>query len=146
MMDGNTLRFLIFISVFVLMLILEAFSSRHPTVDSKPRRLGIHLGLSGLNTLLLMFVFGAAAVGAAEIAQSKDWGLLNFLNLMLYHIILIHSQKIITGRFRDWDTNESQAAGTKFRLVNIVLRTDAKTKFRSNKQTMFDLGITAETK
>ena len=65
-MDGNTIRLLIFISVFVLMLILEIFFPRHSTVDSKPRRLGIHLGLSGLNTLLLKFVFGAAAVGAAK--------------------------------------------------------------------------------
>ena len=64
-MDGNTLRLLIFISVFILMLILESLIPRHPTVDSKPRRLGIHLGLSGLNTILLKLVFGAAAIGAA---------------------------------------------------------------------------------
>ena len=79
-MDGSILRFLIFISVFVLMLILESFISRHPTVDSKPRRLGIHLGLSGLNILLLKLLFGAAAVGAAEVAEGRDWGLLNFLD------------------------------------------------------------------
>ncbi len=53
------------------MLILESFIARHPTVDSKPRRLGMHLGLSGLNTLLIKFLFGAAAVGAAEIAEGK---------------------------------------------------------------------------
>ena len=79
-MDGNTYRFLIFISVFALMLILESFIARHQTVDSKPRRLGIHLGLSGLNTLLIKFLFGAAAVGAAEIAESKGWGLFNMLD------------------------------------------------------------------
>ena len=78
--DGNTLRLLIFISVFLLMLILEFFISRHPTVDSKPRRLGIHLGLSGLNTLLLKLVFGAAALGAAETAESRGWGLINFFD------------------------------------------------------------------
>ena len=79
-MDGNTLRFLIFVSVFLLMLTFESFISRHPTVDSKPRRLGIHLGLSGLNTLLLKLVFGAAAVGAAEAVEIRGWGLLNILN------------------------------------------------------------------
>ena len=63
-MDGNTIRFLVFVSVFMLMLIFESFVSRHPTIDSKPRRMGIHLGLSGINTLLLKLVFGAAAVGA----------------------------------------------------------------------------------
>jgi len=79
-MDGNTLRFLIFVSVFLLMLILEWFISRHPTVDSKSRRLGIHLGLSGLNTLLLKLVFGAAAIGAAETAEVGSWGLFNILD------------------------------------------------------------------
>ncbi len=79
-MDGNTLRFTIFISVFLTMLILERFISRHPAVDSKPRRLGINLGLTGLNTLLVKLVFGAAAVGAAEIAGSRGWGLLNMLD------------------------------------------------------------------
>jgi sterol desaturase/sphingolipid hydroxylase (fatty acid hydroxylase superfamily) len=79
-MDSNTIRLLIFISVFVLMLILEIFFPRHSTVDSKPRRLGIHLGLSGINTLLLKFVFGAAAVGAAKTFEIKGWGLLNMLD------------------------------------------------------------------
>ena len=80
-MDGNTIRFLIFVSVFMLMLIFESFVSRHPTIDSKPRRMGIHLGLSGINTLLLKLVFGAAAVGAAETAQIMGWGLFNILEL-----------------------------------------------------------------
>ena len=70
-MDGNTVRLLIFLSVFILMLILESLIPMHPTVDSKPRRLGIHLGLSGLNTLLLKLVFGAAAVGAAKTFEVK---------------------------------------------------------------------------
>ena len=79
-MDGNTLRLLIFISVFILMLVLESFIPRHPTVDSKSRRLGIHIGLSGLNTLLLKMVFGAAAVGAAKTFEINGWGLLNVLD------------------------------------------------------------------
>ena len=78
-MDVNTIRLLIFVSVFMLMLILESLIPRHPTVDSKPRRLGIHLGLSGLNTLLLKLVFGAAAVGAATTIEIKGWGLFNVL-------------------------------------------------------------------
>lgn len=79
-MDSNSLRLFIFISIFFLMLTFESFVSRHPTMDSKPRRLGIHLGLSGLNTLLLKLFFGAAAIGAAESAEIKGWGLFNFLN------------------------------------------------------------------
>lgn len=106
-MDGNTLRFTIFISVFLAMLILERFISRHPAVDSKPRRLGINLGLTGLNTLLAKLVFGAAAVGAAEIAGSRGWGLLNMLDwpeeveLVLAVIILdfaIYLQHVIVHK------------------------------------------------
>jgi sterol desaturase/sphingolipid hydroxylase (fatty acid hydroxylase superfamily) len=91
-MDSNTLRLLIFISVFILLLILEFLIPRHPTVDSKPRRLGIHLGLSGLNTLLLKLVFGAAAVGAAKTFEIKGWGLLNFLdwnNVLEFFLVMV---------------------------------------------------------
>ena len=73
-MDSNTLRLLIFISVFILMLVLESLIPRHPTVDSKARRFGIHLGLSGLNTILLKLVFGAAAIGAAKTFEIKGLG------------------------------------------------------------------------
>ena len=91
-MDGNTVRLLIFLSVFILMLILESLIPMHPTVDSKPRRLGIHLGLSGLNTLLLKLVFGAAAVGAAKTFEIKGWGLFNILdwnNVVEFFLVVV---------------------------------------------------------
>jgi len=91
-MDVNTIRLLIFVSVFMLMLILESLIPRHPTVDSKPRRLGIHLGLSGLNTLLLKLVFGAAAVGAATTIEIKGWGLFNVLgwnNVVEFFLVVV---------------------------------------------------------
>ena len=50
-MDANQIRFAIFLGVFILMLVLEALLPRHPLVDSKPRRLGINLGLIGLNII-----------------------------------------------------------------------------------------------
>ena len=118
-MDGNTLRFLIFVSVFLLMLILEWFNSRHPTVDSKPRRLGIHLGLSGLNTLLLKLVFGAAAVGAAETFEVRGWGLLNILDVVaLINIVLSNSNPAETS-----DLNEDGQINILdvVVLINIIL-------------------------
>ena len=78
-MDANTIRFLIFIAVFALMLILEVLIPRHPTVDSKIRRVGINLALTGVNILLVRLVFGAAAVGAAGFAEDRGWGLFNYL-------------------------------------------------------------------
>lgn len=80
-MDVNQIRFAIFLGVFLLMLVLEQFIRRHPLVDSKPRRLGINLGITGLDILLARLVFGAAAVGMAEFTQERGWGVLNYWEL-----------------------------------------------------------------
>ena len=80
-MDVNQIRFAIFLGVFILMLALEQFIRRHPLVDSKPRRLGINLGITGLDIILALLVFGAAAVGAAEFVQKRGWGVLNYWEL-----------------------------------------------------------------
>ncbi|QPJ62583.1 MAG: sterol desaturase family protein [Candidatus Nitronauta litoralis] len=80
-MSMDQIRLSIFIGVFLLMLVLEQFIQRHPTVDSKARRLAINLGLTLLNTGLVKLIFGAAAAGVAAYAQSKGWGLLNILNV-----------------------------------------------------------------
>ena len=80
-MDANQIRFAIFLGVFILMLVLESLFPRHPLVDSKPRRLGINLGLIGINIITIRLVFGAAAVGAAQFAGEQGWGLLNYLHL-----------------------------------------------------------------
>lgn len=104
-MDVNTLRFIVFLSVFLLMLFLENFIPRHPTIDSKPRRLGINLALTGVDIFVVKLLFGAAAVGTAGFVQEKGWGLLNwwegqewlelvvtvvFLDLMIYlqHVVV----------------------------------------------------------
>lgn len=79
-MDVNALRFTIFLSVFLLMLLLESLIPRHPTVDSKIRRIGINLSITGLDIILVRLIFGAAAVGAAVFAQEKHWGMLNYVD------------------------------------------------------------------
>ncbi len=80
-MSIDSIRFAIFLGVFLLMLFLEALVPRHPTVDSKPRRLGINLTLTGLDILVLKLFLGTAAVGTAQFAKEKGWGLLNYLEL-----------------------------------------------------------------
>lgn len=79
-MDANTIRFVIFLGVFLLMLFLEWKIPRHPTVDSKSRRLGINLSLTGIDIVAARLVFGTAAVGAARFAGETGWGILNFLD------------------------------------------------------------------
>ena len=80
-MDANQIRFVIFISIFLLMLGLESFIQRHPTVDSKTRRLKINLALTGIDILVVRIFFGAAALGASQFAEEKGWGLFNYLEL-----------------------------------------------------------------
>ncbi|MBI5428502.1 MAG: sterol desaturase family protein [Nitrospinae bacterium] len=80
-MDANTIRFSVFLGVFLSMLLLERLIPRHPLVDSKPRRLAINLAITGLDILAGRLAFGAAAVGAAQFAQEKGWGVLNYWDL-----------------------------------------------------------------
>jgi len=80
-MDVNQIRLIIFFGVFILMLALERFFRRHPLVDSKPRRLGINLGITGVDIIVARLVFGAAAVGAAQFTQERGWGVLNYWDL-----------------------------------------------------------------
>ena len=78
-MDVNQIRFAIFLAVFLLMLGLEYIIQRHPTVDVKTRRLKINLALTGIDILVVRLFFGAAAVGAAQFAGERGWGLFNYL-------------------------------------------------------------------
>ena len=54
-MEVNSIRFTVFLSVFVLMLLLELLMQCHPNVDSKPRRFAINLGLTGIDILIVKF-------------------------------------------------------------------------------------------
>ncbi len=79
-MDVNAIRFTIFLGVFAFMLLLESLIQRHPTVDSKPRRFAINLGLTGVDIIVVKLIFGTAAVGAAAFAAEHSWGVLNYLD------------------------------------------------------------------
>ncbi|MEC7640657.1 MAG: sterol desaturase family protein, partial [Nitrospinota bacterium] len=100
-------RFIIFLTVFLLMLGLEGWIPRHPTVDSKRRRLGINLTLTGIDILVAKLLLGAAAMGAAGFAQEKGWGLLNgwtgpqWLELIIAVVVLdfmIYLQHVVVHK------------------------------------------------
>ncbi|MZG31368.1 MAG: sterol desaturase family protein [Nitrospinae bacterium] len=80
-MDANQIRFAVFVSIFLLMLGLESVIQRHPTVDSKNRRLTINLALTGIDILVVRIFLGAAALGASQFAEEKGWGAFNYLEL-----------------------------------------------------------------
>jgi len=79
-MTVDQIRLSIFLGVLVLMLVLESLIPRHPTVDSKPRRLAINFSLTGINVLLVRLLPAGAAVGTATYAGEHGWGLLNYLD------------------------------------------------------------------
>ena len=79
-MNVDQIRLSIFLGVLVLMLILESLIPRHSTVDSKPRRLAINFSLTGFNVLLVKLLLGGAAVGLADFAGERGWGLFNYLD------------------------------------------------------------------
>ncbi|MFP6637268.1 MAG: sterol desaturase family protein [Nitrospinaceae bacterium] len=78
-MDAQQIRFVIFLTIFILMLGLESIIQRHPTVDSKISRLRINLALTGIDIVVVRLFFGAAAFGAAQFAEERGWGLFNYL-------------------------------------------------------------------
>ncbi|CAI2717652.1 sterol desaturase family protein [Nitrospina watsonii] len=79
-MNVDQIRFLIFIGVFAVLLGLERLIPRHPTVDSKLRRMGINLGLTGIDIVVVKLLLSTAAVGAAAFAAERGWGLFNYLD------------------------------------------------------------------
>jgi sterol desaturase/sphingolipid hydroxylase (fatty acid hydroxylase superfamily) len=79
-MTVDQIRLSIFLGVLVLMLVLESLIPRHPTVDSKLRRLAINFSLTGFNVLLIRLLLGGAAVSMAHFAGQGGWGLLNYLD------------------------------------------------------------------
>jgi sterol desaturase/sphingolipid hydroxylase (fatty acid hydroxylase superfamily) len=106
-MDINVIRFTVFLLVFLLMLFFEWRVPRHPTVDSKIRRLGVNFGITALDIALTRLVFGAAAVGAARFAEVEGWGLLNHLDLpaaleglfaVIFLDLMIYVQHVVLHR------------------------------------------------
>ena len=88
-MDINQIRFTIFLSIFLLLLALESLTQRHPTVDSKKNRLKINLAMTGIDIIAVRLVFGAAAVGAAQIAEGNGWGLFNYLDWQKWFEVVV---------------------------------------------------------
>jgi len=73
------LRLAAFISLFVLMAGWEIAAPRRPLSINKTYRWANNLGLVIVNSLLVQALFPTAAVGVALFAQSRGWGLFNWL-------------------------------------------------------------------
>jgi len=83
------LRLGFFIGIFAIMAIWEVLAPCRALTVSKLVRWGNNLGLVAINTILLRWLFPAAAVGIAALAGEQHWGLLNYHPLPFWMSVVI---------------------------------------------------------
>lgn len=90
----NTVRIAFFLSLFLVMAILEVFFPRRPLRISRKERWLINLSITFGNAIMLRFLIPLGATGMAILATEKGWGLLNLagasagLNFVLSILLL----------------------------------------------------------
>lgn len=90
-------RFGMFLSVFVVMAILEIVVPRRQLRTAKGARWFTNLGILVLGTLVVRVIFPTAAVGIALVAGERGWGLMN--NLDLSPVVAIVMSMLILDLF-----------------------------------------------
>ena len=80
-----TLRLTVFMTVLVILICLEIIYPRRKLKLPRMQRWVSNIGISVFNTLFVKLVFPIAGIGAALLAQHKQWGLLN--NIEISHWI-----------------------------------------------------------
>ncbi len=93
------LRLGFFLGILLLMALWEFLQPFRKTVFPKPARWLNNLSLVVLNTLVLRFVFPAAAVGMALLAQERGWG---FLSLFDWPLWLLVPVSVVILDFMIW--------------------------------------------
>ncbi len=72
-------RMTTFVSVLVLMVLLESLFPRKQRVQPRQHRWFTNLGLVFIDSVIVRLVLPVAAIGVAEFAGNKGWGLFNLL-------------------------------------------------------------------
>jgi len=72
-----TVRLGAFLGVFVVMALWELGGARRRLTTAKGARWFANLGITVVNTVVVRFIFPAAAVGMAVVAAERGWGVLN---------------------------------------------------------------------
>ncbi|MGB8698237.1 MAG: sterol desaturase family protein [Thermosynechococcaceae cyanobacterium] len=87
MLSEPLLRLSCFLTTLTLFALWETIAPRRPLSQPKTKRWFGNIGLAVLDTLLLRIVFPTAAVGIAAIAQTRNWGLFNVLDVKEWEAI-----------------------------------------------------------
>ena len=83
------IRFGFFIAVLGIMAVWEILVPRRVLNVSKSIRWMNNLGIVALNTIILRLIFPAAAVGMAAIADTQDWGILNYIQFPIWFAVIV---------------------------------------------------------
>ena len=79
--DEGTIRMSVFVGVLLLMVALEFMLPRKERTQPRTTRWFTNLGIVAIDTLALRLLFPLLAVGMAEIATQRGWGLLSLVEL-----------------------------------------------------------------
>ena len=134
-----TIRLSCFFCILVLMAGWEILAPRRSLTASKPVRWLNNLGLVFLNSALLRWIFSIAAVGLAMLAEQKQWGVLNQVNLpvevtVIFSIVLLdgviylqhvmfHALPLLwrLHRMHHADVDFDVTTGSRFHPLEIIL-------------------------
>ena len=134
-----TLRLVAFFSVLIVLICLEMFYPRRQLQLPRAQRWFSNIGISVLNTLFVKLVFPVAGIGAAILAQQKQWGLLNHLEIshwvgvVLFLLVfdltiyfqhrLFHTVPLLwrLHRMHHTDVDYDVTTGNRFHPVSILL-------------------------
>ena len=83
------IRFGFFIAVLGIMAVWEILVPRRALNVSKSIRWMNNLGIVALNTIILRLIFPAAAVGMAALADTQDWGILNYIQSPIWLAVIV---------------------------------------------------------
>jgi len=79
----------VFVAVLVLMLLLEGLFPRKKRVQPRETRWFTNIGIVVIDSLLVRLLLPVAAIGTAEFASAKNWGLFNLIDLPVWFEIVI---------------------------------------------------------
>ena len=86
---GPLIRLAAFLVLLGLIAGWELVTPRRPRALTRRRRWPQNLGISIVNTLSLRFLLPGAAIGIATVADARDWGLLHFVAMPFWLVVVL---------------------------------------------------------
>jgi sterol desaturase/sphingolipid hydroxylase (fatty acid hydroxylase superfamily) len=134
-----SVRLAFFFGVLGIMAMWEIITPRRELSVSKGIRWMNNLGMVVLNTVILRLIFPAAAVGMAAVAETQNWGLLNYLQIpywiavivsviimdavIYFQHVLVHAVPVLwrLHRVHHADLDFDVTTGSRFHPIEIIL-------------------------